>query len=138
MFITQFLNGYTDVKFVIHEPMYFHELNVNKIYDIFTLNIEIDEFGNPITIIHMPTDSIEYKVFIQDFLNMNYRSYNNLLKSHKSIGRGIYIKRAKDSWDLLSKLKHTPSSIGYVSPFIYVNVGGEDGLRIINIDTDIR
>ena len=108
-------------------------LDAEKIYNIYTLNIDIDENGNPITIVHMPKHSIEYKVFIKDFLNMNERSYLNLLKSNSSIGRGIYIKHAKNAWELMSIIERTPSSIGYISPFIYVNSGGKDGLQVYNI-----
>lgn len=127
-------SGTSDFKFITHKPLYFQNLDVNKIYDIYTLNIDIDEQGNPITLVHMPKHSIEYKVFIEDFLHMNERSYNNILKSSKSLGRGIYIKRAKDVWNLIALVEDTPSSIGYVSPFIYVNTGSGSDIKVINLN----
>lgn len=133
-FISGFTGGFNDVKFIAHRPLYFSEIDEDTIYNIYTLNIEIDEYGNPITLVHMPEYSIEYKLFVKDFLNMNVRSYKHLLKSNSSVGRGIYVKHAKSEWDMINIVEDTPSSIGYVNPFIYIN-GGDNGIKVININS---
>jgi len=132
------INGNSDFRFITHKPLYFQNLDADKIYDIYTLNIDIDELGNPITLVHMPRYSVEYKVFIENFLHMNERSYNNILKTSSSLGRGIYIKRARNAWDLIATVEETPSSIGYISPFVYINVGDDNDIQVININSEFN
>lgn len=133
--LSEIITGFTDVRFISHTPLYFYNLDIKTIYNIYTLNTNRDEHGNPITIVHMPKYSIEYKIFLSEFLHMDKDSYEKTLKFTSSSWVEMHVKYAKNCWDMVEIIKNTPASIGYISPFIYINQG--DGkMKIIDFDSE--
>jgi ABC-type phosphate transport system substrate-binding protein len=115
-----------EVNLVRRDPIEFEHWNHNLIADIFTLRTKLDESTNPITIVHMPAFSSEYEYFIHDFLHMSRRAYENLLMSKVSTGHSAYVKYAATSEEVVRMISSTPSSIGYIDNYIYVNTGNEN------------
>ena len=121
---------------VIHSnSLYYPELTVRDIQDIYTFDIIWDELGNPITLVHMNKYSYEYDWFIEHFLYTSLRSYNNLLESRRAKGTVFYIRYADTPYEVIDIVRNTPSSIGYVGSNIYINPGAKNEIKIINISS---
>jgi ABC-type phosphate transport system substrate-binding protein len=57
---------------------------------------------------------------------MSRRAYENLLMSKVSTGHSAYVKYAATSEEVVRMISSTPSSIGYIDNYIYVNTGNEN------------
>lgn len=127
------LYSQSEYRFGLNRSLKLQNTTYHEVYSIYTFHIRVSE-SYPITVIHMPKNSIEYERFVEHFILMNLRSYSNLITSRSSTGMGIYIQYANSKWDMVEKIKSTPFSIGYVDNFIYINEGDSNDIKIINID----
>ena len=103
----------------------------DKLYDIYTFRYRVDDRGRPLTIIHMPKYSFEFRSLVKDILGLPINNYIDRMNTVMTNGVGLKVKIARTSSDMIQMVTNTPVSIGYVENVIYIN-GGED-VKTINV-----
>ncbi len=123
----------TEQRIIMNRHFNYEYLDWEFVYNIFTLYLRTDLYGNTITLVHMPENSLEYKDFVVNILRTNLVSYKRILKSNKAAGSSGYVIRAIGSADALIKIRNTKTSIGYIDNFVYINRGDRDEIQVINL-----
>lgn len=115
------MGGADNAKVVIHNPEHLTIVNDIMLQRIFTLKEPRWPDGSSIKVFTRSNDSIEYKNFIMNVLNMSIYAYKRHVEAqlYTTATNTITIVRSREQ--MIDSINKTRNSIGYVDGVVYRN-----------------
>jgi len=124
--------NYASQRIVLNYDFHEDAFNWEYIFDAFTFHRRFDTNGNRIILVHMPVDSIEFDLFVEDFLLLGVNYYKRMLNKEESRGNAR-IKYVNSFDEVIRYVASIPGSIGYVDKFLYINNGTCCSVKVIDL-----